>query len=37
MKIELTPNRFIGPGYKPFIMAEVGINHNGEFEKAKLI
>jgi|LauGreDrversion4_2_1035121.scaffolds.fasta_scaffold158493_2 sialic acid synthase len=37
MKIELTPNRFIGDGFRPYIMAEVGINHNGEFEKAKLM
>ena len=37
MKIELTPNRFIGQGCKPFIMAEVGINHNGVFENAKLL
>ena len=37
MKIELTPNRFIGNGCKPFIMAEVGINHNGIFENAKLL
>jgi sialic acid synthase SpsE len=37
MKIELIPNRFIGKGCKPFIMAEVGINHNGSFENAKLL
>ena len=37
MKLELTPNRFIGTGYRPYIMAEVGINHNGEFENAKLL
>jgi sialic acid synthase SpsE len=37
MKLELTPNRFIGNGYRPYIMAEVGINHNGEFENAKLL
>jgi len=27
-------NRLIGTGYDPFIIAEVGINHNGEIEKA---
>ena len=26
--------RVIGPNYEPFIIAEVGINHEGEFEKA---
>ncbi|MEH2269290.1 MAG: N-acetylneuraminate synthase family protein [Nostoc sp.] len=27
-------NRLIGSTYEPFIIAEVGINHNGEIEKA---
>ena len=27
-------NRVIGPAYEPFIMAEVGINHEGSFDKA---
>ena len=27
-------NRSIGPGSMPFIIAEVGINHEGEFDKA---
>jgi len=26
--------RYIGNGEKPFLMAEAGINHNGELEKA---
>jgi len=37
VKLELTPNRFVGSGLRPYIMAEVGINHNGEFESAKLL
>ncbi|QTL97714.1 polyhydroxyalkanoate biosynthesis repressor PhaR [Iocasia frigidifontis] len=28
-------NRIIGDGYKPFIIAEIGINHEGDFSKAK--
>lgn len=28
-------NRFIGPNYKPLIIAEVGLNHEGDIEKAK--
>lgn len=27
-------NRKIGPKYKPLVIAEIGINHNGKFEKA---
>lgn len=27
-------NRIIGEGYPPFVIAEAGINHNGEIEKA---
>ena len=27
-------DRFIGSKHKPFIIAEVGINHEGEFDKA---
>jgi len=27
-------NRFIGDGYPPFVILEVGINHNGELDKA---
>lgn len=30
----LIGNRVIGPAYEPFIMAEVGINHEGSFDKA---
>jgi sialic acid synthase len=37
MNLELTPNRFIGSSNRPYIMAEVGINHNGEFENAKTL
>jgi len=28
-------NRKIGPDYKPFVIAEIGINHNGDLELAK--
>ena len=28
-------DRFIGQDYEPFVVAEIGINHNGDFEKAK--
>jgi N-acetylneuraminate synthase len=27
--------RWIGEDYEPFVIAEIGINHNGEFDKAK--
>ncbi len=27
--------RCIGEDYEPFVIAEIGINHNGEFDKAK--
>lgn len=27
-------NRVIGPAHRPFVVAEIGINHNGEIEKA---
>lgn len=30
----LINNRHIGPGHPPFIIAEAGINHNGELDKA---
>lgn len=33
MQIKIA-DRFIGRGCQPFIIAEVGINHNGELEKA---
>ena len=32
IKIE---QRDIGQDYEPFVIAEIGINHNGDFEKAK--
>ena len=28
-------NRIIGSGYHPFVIVEVGINHEGDIEKAK--
>ncbi len=28
-------NRVVGPNEKPLVIAEIGINHNGDFEKAK--
>ena len=37
MNLELTPNRFVGSENRPYIMAEVGINHNGDFENAKTL
>lgn len=27
--------RLVGPGYEPFVVAEVGINHNGELARAQ--
>lgn len=27
-------NRLIGPGHPPFVIAEIGINHEGDFKKA---
>ena len=27
--------RKIGPEYPPFVIAEIGINHNGDLKKAK--
>ena len=33
-KIQIS-GRFIGQDYDPFVIAEIGINHNGDFEKAK--
>ena len=34
-KIEIFPNRFVGDGELPFIIAEIGNNHNGSIELAK--
>jgi sialic acid synthase SpsE len=28
-------DRYIGEGYQPYVVAEIGINHNGDMEKAK--
>ena len=28
-------SRKIGADYKPFVIVEIGINHNGDFKKAK--
>jgi sialic acid synthase SpsE len=28
-------NKFVGPGYPCYIIAEIGINHNGDLEIAK--
>jgi len=28
-------NRNIGPKYKPFVVVEIGINHEGDIDKAK--
>ena len=39
-KIKLTENRYVGENYSPFIIAEIGTNHNGnrkdEFELIKI-
>ncbi len=35
MEIELTKNRFVGFNHPPYVMAEIGINHNGDFDIAK--
>jgi sialic acid synthase SpsE len=34
-KVPLTSNRFVGKDEFPFIVAEIGINHNGDLELAK--
>ncbi|MBJ6801707.1 N-acetylneuraminate synthase family protein [Geomonas propionica] len=34
-KIEITPGRFIGDGEPCFVIAEIGSNHNHDFELAK--
>ncbi|GAC1380497.1 MAG: N-acetylneuraminate synthase family protein [Hymenobacter sp.] len=33
--VEIRKNRFIGPGHPAYIIAEIGINHNGSLELAK--
>ena len=35
MKIQLTPNRKVGAGENPYIIAELGSNHNGDMEICK--
>lgn len=35
MKIKINENRYIGDGCRPYIIAEIGINHNGDFEICK--
>jgi sialic acid synthase SpsE len=35
MNIQLTEKRIVGDGYPAYIMAEVGINHNGDINIAK--
>lgn len=34
-KIQVGPNRWIGDGCEPYVIAEIGINHNGSFELCK--
>ena len=33
-KIKITENRYVGEGHTPFIIAEIGNNHNGDINKA---
>jgi sialic acid synthase SpsE len=35
MKIKITENRYVGSGEAPYIIAELGSNHNGDMEIAK--
>jgi len=34
-RIQVGPNRWIGEGEEPYVIAEIGINHNGSFELCK--
>lgn len=34
-RIQVGPNRWIGEGCEPYVIAEIGINHNGSFELCK--
>lgn len=34
-RIKVGPNRWIGEGERPYIIAEIGINHNGDFDICK--
>ncbi len=33
-KIKLTEDRYVGETYSPFIIAEIGNNHNGDIKNA---
>ena len=35
MKIKLTKDRYVGENEKPYIIAELGSNHNGDINLAK--
>jgi len=35
MKVKLTSDRFVGQGEEPYIIAELGSNHNGDMELAR--
>ena len=34
-RIQVGPNRWIGEGEEPYVIAEIGINHNGSFDLCK--
>lgn len=34
-RIQIAPNRWIGESEEPYVIAEIGINHNGSFELCK--
>lgn len=34
-RIQVGPNRWIGESEEPYVIAEIGINHNGDFELCK--
>ena len=34
-RIQVGPNRWIGETEEPYVIAEIGINHNGSFELCK--
>lgn len=34
-RIQVGPNRWIGENEEPYVIAEIGINHNGDFELCK--
>ena len=35
-RIQVGPNRWIGEGEEPYVIAEIGINHNGRIDNQKL-